>query len=117
MAEWGQLKRDLQEGVGVLSTQMVRLAQRTGREVVLLESRRELVRVERQLARLYQELGEVAYDAWSRPGGINPTEPELRARLESIAGLITARDERKKELADFEQSLESQVGQGHGTHG
>ena len=107
MAEWGQVRDDLQEGVALLCASIVQFGRRTGREVALFESRRELAHVERQLARLYRELGETAYEQWDHSGELSLKDERLQPRLEEIASLIAELSDRKHEFTETDEGAEA----------
>jgi len=85
-----------------LGGRLARAAHQAGRELSELESRRELARFERELARLYQELGEAAYEGWRQAGVISLRSTGMPVRLEAIAALTAQRDAAKRELAQEE---------------
>jgi hypothetical protein len=102
MSEWEQLGHDLRGGLTALGNRLMSATQRTGRELSGLESRRELARVDHELARLYQELGEMAYEGWRHAGAVSLRGAEMHARLETIAALRARREAVRRELAPEE---------------
>lgn len=99
MPNWGRFKHDLRGGVTALGGYLARVSQQAGRELSLVESRRELARLERELARLHQELGEAAYEGWQRAGAMTLQAPETQARLNAIAALSAQREAVKRDIA------------------
>jgi hypothetical protein len=99
MSDWEQFRHDLRGGVTAVGNRLMSLAHRAGRELSEVEGRRELARVDRELGRLYQELGEVAYEGWRRAGAVSLRGAEMRARLEAIAELRAKRETVRRELA------------------
>ncbi|HUJ79531.1 MAG TPA: hypothetical protein VLY45_04360 [Nitrospiria bacterium] len=99
MPDWERFKHDLYGGVAALGGYLSRLTRQTGRELAVVESRRELTRIERELSRLQQELGEAAYEGWRRTGLITLNTPEMQARLDAILVLNARRETVKQELA------------------
>lgn len=85
-----------------MGARLVHVVHRAGRELSVVESRRELARLERELARRYQEIGEAAYEGWRHAGVISLQAAEMQARLEAIATLTVQRDAVKRELVHEE---------------
>jgi hypothetical protein len=99
MTTWGRFRHDLRGGVTAVGAYLARMSQQAGRELSLVESRRELARLERELARLHQELGEAAYEGWRQAGAMKLQAPDTQARLEAIATLSAQRETVKRDLA------------------
>jgi hypothetical protein len=102
MSDWERFRHDLRGGITSLGARLVHVAHRTGRELSVVEHRRELARLERELARRYQEIGEVAYEGWRHAGVISLRAAEMQVRLEAIAALTIQRDAVRRELAHEE---------------
>jgi len=102
MSDWGRLRHDLRGGVTTLGGYLARVTREAGRELALVESRRELARLERELARLHQELGEAAYEGWRRTGVPMLQTTEMRARLDAILVLTARRDTVRRDSAPEE---------------
>jgi hypothetical protein len=99
MSDWEQFRHDLRGGVAAVGNRLMSVTHRAGRELSEVEGRRELARVDRELARLCQELGEVAYEGWRHAGTVSLRGAEMRARLEAIAGLRARRETVIRDLA------------------
>jgi len=104
MADWGQLKQDVLAGMASLTAQVARAAQRAGRELTVLESRTELAKIERELARRYRELGEAAYEEWRRAGALTLHEPAVRECVETVVELMAQRDQLKRDLSEHDEA-------------
>lgn len=102
MTDWGRVKQDVLAGAASLTAHVSRAAQRTGRELALMESRAELMRIERELARQYQGFGEAASEEWRREGALALHAPLLREYVDAIAGLAAQRDRLRRELSESE---------------
>jgi hypothetical protein len=102
MPNWGRFRHDLRGGVTTLGGYLTRVSQQAGRELALIESRRELARIERELARLHHELGEAAYEGWRQGGTIMLQSPEMQARLDAVAALSAQRETVRREIASEE---------------
>jgi hypothetical protein len=99
MSNWGRYRHDLRGGFTALGAYLARMSQQAGRELSLVESRRELARLDRELARLHQELGEAAYEGWRQAGAMMVQTPEAQARLDAIATLSAQRETVKRDIA------------------
>ncbi|MEW6325336.1 MAG: hypothetical protein AB1515_08115 [Nitrospirota bacterium] len=106
MTDWERVRRDLLAGAASLTAHASRAARRTGREFALVESRAELIRVERELARRYQGLGEAAYEEWQRAGALTLQGSAIRDGLRDIAALAAQRDRLRREISDQEPAAE-----------
>ena len=98
MIEWVQIRHDLLAGWEVLVGNGVQFFHRAWQEVVVLESRWELARVERRLAEEHRELGECAYEEWSRAGDQPGHIQSWQLRLDVIRELEADRCEREREV-------------------
>ncbi|MBI3622098.1 MAG: hypothetical protein HY208_07935 [Nitrospirae bacterium] len=99
MSDWERFRHDLRGGITTVGNRLMAATHRAGWELSAVESRSELARVDRDLARLYQELGEVAYEGWRHAGAVSLRGAEMRARLEAIADLRARREAVRRELA------------------
>jgi hypothetical protein len=102
MPNWRRFRHDLRGGVTTLGGYIARVSQQAGRELALIESRRELTRLERELAHLHHELGEATYEGWREGRAMMLQSPELRIRLDAIAALNAQRETVKREIASEE---------------
>jgi len=100
MAVWGHIKQDLLAGVNVLTSAVSRAAQRSGRELALIEQRMALMKIESELLRRYRELGESAYERWRQGHPLEP--PVMREAMEEIAALAAQREGVRRDLSDDE---------------
>ncbi|HTP42775.1 MAG TPA: hypothetical protein VML36_10170 [Nitrospiria bacterium] len=113
MLEWEQFRHDLHGGFTALGGYLARITRQTGRELAVVESRRELARIERALARLQQELGEAAYEGWRRSGVITVDTADMHACLDAISSLNARRNSLKREIIQEEAADDlSTPGQG-----
>jgi len=99
MPDWERFKHDLRGGVTAIGVRLTRVAHQAGRELAVVESRLELARFERELAGLYQELGEAAYEEWRQTGTLSLHSSEMQVRLDAIAALTAQRDAVRRDVA------------------
>jgi len=99
VSDWERFRHDLRDGIATVGSRLLSATHRAGWELSAVESRSELARVDRELARHYQELGEVAYEGWRHAGAVSLRGAEMRSRLEAIADLRAKREAVRRELA------------------
>ena len=99
MPDWERFKHDLRSGVTTVGGRLVRVAHQAGRELAVMEARLELARIERELAKLHQELGEAAHEGWRQTGVFSLHSSDMHVRLDAIVALTARRDAVKRDLA------------------
>ena len=113
MPDWERFKHDLRSGVTTVGVRLARVAHQAGRELAVVESRLELARLERELARLYQELGEAAHEGWRQTGALSLHSSDMQVRLDAIVALTAQRDAIRRDIAPDDDANLSLSEKGH----